>query len=273
MIISVYSYINYKEIILDWINHPANKKSGARKNLADALSCQTPFISHVLNGDYHFSPEQADACAQWMGLSEVDSNYFLLLVLWARAATKSLKTNLFKQIQKLRDDETVLKKKMKIKDGLSPENQSIYYSHWHYSAIHMALLIKELQTIEAIKEHFKISQKRLVSIIDFLIQIQLVGEKSGRLVVLKPMIHLEKESPLLIQHHTNWRLRAVESIQQNTSNSQTTQLNYSGTMSLEAEDFDWMKQKLSNLLKEVSEKIKDSKDEKLICFNFDCFEI
>ena len=273
MIISVYSTTDYKSLILDWINHPANKKSSSRKALAEALNCQTPFVSHVLNGDYHFSAEQAEACAQWMHLSEQETNYFILLVLWARAGTKSLKSHLFKQIQRIREDETVLKKKVKFENALSWENQTIYYSSWQYAAVHMALLIPQLRTLDALEDHFKIPQKRLLQIINFLLEMGLIKEENRSFKVMKPMLHLENTSTLLLQHHTHWRLKALESFQNTQQTQQNRQLSYSGAISLSAEDFEWMKQRLSNLLKEVSDKIKDSPDEKLICLNFDCFEI
>jgi uncharacterized protein (TIGR02147 family) len=271
MIISIYSHTNYKQIVLEWMEHPANKKSSTRKKLAEAMNCQTPFISHVLSGDYHFSLEQTEACAHWMNLSESETNYFMYLVMWARAGTSSLKNHLFQQIKKMREEETVLKKKLKIEDILSPEAQLVYYSSWHYAAIHMALLIPELQTIDALTMHFKLSNKRILQLIDFLIKIGLVRESRGLLKVVKPMIHLEKSSPLLLQHHSQWRLKAIDELQSLSTGS--TALNYSGAIALSNDDYSWIKLRLSELLKEISERIKNSKDETVVCLNFDCFEI
>lgn len=273
MIIDIYHYIDYKKVILSWIDHPTNKGSGARKSLAEALSCQTPFISHVLNGDYRFSPEQALACANWMGMNEKETQYFTLLVQWARAGTAGLKAYVNKQIQQLRQDETLLKKKVLSDDSLSAENQSLYYSAWYYCAIHMALLNKDMQSINSLEKHFSLPKKKIVSIIDFFIKIGLVEEKNGRLTVVRPSLHLENNSPLLTQHHFNWRLKALETLQEKSGDPDSTHLNYSGAISLAAEDYDWIKQKLSALLKEIANRVKDSKDEKVICLNFDCFEI
>ena len=273
VIISVYSTTDYKSLILDWINHPANKKSSTRKSLAEALHCQTPFISHVLNGDYHFSVEQAEACAQWMNLSEQETSYFLLLVLWARAGTKTLKAHLHNQIQNIRENETVLKKKLSLDETLSHENQTIYYSSWHFAAIHMALLNPQLRTLDSLEAHFKLTQKRVFYVISFLLKIGLIKEDNQSFKVIKPMLHLENTSSLLLQHHTHWRLKALENFQNYQNTQQNKLLSYSGAISLSKDDFDWLKQKMSNLLKEISDKVKDSPDETLIGLNFDCFEI
>jgi len=273
MIIDIYSNLNYKNVIRSWIEHPTNKGSGVRKSLAKALSCQTPFISHVLNGDYHFSPEQALACADWMGMNEQETQYFSLLVQWERAGTPALKSYLVKQINRLKKDESLLKKKVNIEASLSTENQTIYYSAWFYCAIHMALLNRQLQSIDALQKHFNLPKKKVLLVIDFLIKIGVIEEQNGRFSVLKPTLHLEKDSPLLIQHHNNWRLKALENMQTNFSETDASHLNYSGAISLSAEDYEWIKQKLSETLKEIIDKVKDSNDEKIICLNFDCFEI
>lgn len=273
MILDIYESTNYKKIVLSWIEHPANKKSGVKKELAQAISCQAPFVSHVLNGDYHFSPEQAYACAQWMGLNESETDYFSLLVTWQRAGSNQLKNHLYQKIQKIRKDEVNLKKKVSTDQTLSSNDQITYYSSWHYCAIHMALLNKNLQTFETLQKHFQLSSKRLRHVIDFLIQIGVVTESKGYLKVTKTMIHLEKGSSLVTQHHINWRVKALENLQQSSNDFDNEDLNYSGAISLSEEDFSWIKQKLSALLKEVADKVQNSDDEKLICLNFDCFEI
>lgn len=273
MILDIYEFKDYKEILKKWIDHPANKKVGAKKELAKALACQAPFISHVLNGNYHFSQEQTFACCQWMGLNENETEYFSLLVSWERAGTTHLKNHLNKKIQKLRKEETILKKKVSIDKDLSSESQRIYHSDWSYSAVHMALLNKDLQSLESLQKRFHFTSNRLVKIIDFLMQIGLVEERNGRLKVLNSMIHLEKDSPLTTQHHVSWRLKAIQSLQESNLDSDNDNLHYSGAISLSEDDYAWLKQRLTMLLNDISQKVQNSADEKLICFNFDSFEI
>lgn len=267
--ISIYDYQDYKIYVTDWIKLSPNNGRGQRIKLADALGCQTPFITHVLAGNYHFSLEQAEACARWIGLSEIDSEFFVLMVLKQRAASKHAEALFDRQIIKRRNEENALKKRLKIKEGLSPEDQLQYYSQWQYAAVHMALLIPQFQNMESLQTYFQMTRAQILQILEFLSEVKLIEITPTGLRVKNPIIHLEKTSPLLAFHHTNWRLKSIEAIKEKRNDN----LHYSSVISLSEDDYQWLKSKISLLLQEVADKIKDSKDEKLGALNFDLFEL
>lgn len=269
MKLSIFEYNDYKKFIHDWMDKTPSGGRGQRKALADAIGCQTPFITHVLSGDYHLSMEQAEACARWLQLEEKEFDFFILLVLRNRAGTKTLVNYFDKQLSERRTQQSVLKKRLKIEDTLSSEAQLVYYSSWHYATVHIALLIPTLRTVEALNDHFKISIPRLIAVLDFLIDNGLIESKKNTYRVLKPLIHLEKDSPLLTQHHTQWRLKAVEEIQAKAPES----LHFSGVISLSEADFEWVRERITQLLEQLPQKLKDSADENICCLNFDWFKI
>lgn len=267
--ISIYEFKDYKKYVLEWINRAANNGRGQRKLLADAIGCQTPFITHVLVGNYQFSPEQAEACSKWMGLNDSDTEYFLTLVMLQRAGTKSLESFYQKRISALRERENVLKKRLEIQETLTLENQMVYYSSWHYPAVHMGLLNPALQSIAALQKYFQLPLARVVSVINFLTEIRMVEETKLGYKVLLPVIHLENNSPLITQHHSQWRLRAIENIQSTNLES----LHYSGLISLSKQDYEWVQERLAQLLNDIAEKVKTSPDEQLATLCFDWFTL
>jgi uncharacterized protein (TIGR02147 family) len=267
--LSIFEYKDYKKFILDWMDNTPNQGRGQRKLLAEAIGCQTPFITHVLSGDYHLSLEQADACARYLELNELDTEYFILLIQRQRAGTKSLEFFFTKQIAKLIEQNTILKNRVKIKDSMNIEDQMTYYSSWHYPSIHMALLIPELQNIQALTKYFNLPSARIIAVLKFLEEHQLIEKKNGIFRVKKNMLHLELHSPFLTQHHSLWRQKAIDSIQ----SGKLENLHYSGVMSLSKDDYDWVREKLSTLLEEVVVRIGTSKDEKLASLCFDLFQI
>ncbi|MGZ3772066.1 MAG: TIGR02147 family protein [Pseudobdellovibrionaceae bacterium] len=267
--LSLYEFQDYKKYLHQWMERAPNQGRGFRKQLADAIGCQTPFITHVLNGNYHLSLEQAEACARWLGLNDDETEFFILLVIKGRAGTKGLENTISKQLSQRRASETILKKRLNIKEQMSSQTQMIYYSNWYYAAIHIACLIPQLQTIEALEKYFNLSVPQIVSALEFLTEHGFIEERKLRYRVLKPVLHLEKDSPLLIQHHTQWRLKAVEAIQR----KQNTDLFYSGVMSLSKEDHEWLRERLTQLLEETIHRLKNSKDETLACLNIDWFEL
>lgn len=266
---SIYEYKNYKQFILDWIEATPNEGRGQRKLIAEAIGCQNPFITHVLSGDYHFSPEQAEACARYMGLNEIDSEFFILLVLKQRSGTKTLENLFAKQISSRCEQHAVLKKRLNIKDTMPLEDQMVYYSSWHYAAIHMALMIPELQSTSSLARYFNLQAARIMSVLQFLMDHNLIEQKGSHYKIKKSVLHLEKDSPILTQHHTHWRLRAIEAIQ----TKKPDDLHYSGIMSLSHDDYEWVREKLAALLQEVVEKLGPSKDEKLATLCFDLFQV
>jgi uncharacterized protein (TIGR02147 family) len=267
--LSIYQFQDYKKFLLNWMERGPNQGRGMRKQLADAIGCQTPFITHVLGGDYHLSLEQAEASSRWAGLNDAETEFFLLLVMKARAGTRGLENLVAKQIQQRRLGATVLKSRLNLKEKMNPQDQMIYYSHWYYAAIHMACLIPQLQTIEALGKYFNLTLPQIVGALEFLTEHGLIGKTKDKFRVLKPLLHLERESPLMVQHHTQWRLKALESFLR----KKNSDLFYSGVISLSEEDYEWLRERLTDLLQEAIERIRDSKDEKLACLNLDWFEI
>lgn len=267
--ISVYEYGDYKKFVIHWIERAVNGGRGLRKSLADAVGCQTPFITHVLSGDYHFSPEQAESCARWMGLNDKDTEYFVLLVLRQRAGTRELERHFSKQIARRKEQRLVLKKRVGIRETLTLEDQVTYYSSWIFAAIHMAILNPESRSVEALQNRLRLPRNQVTRAVEFLISRGFVREEQGALKVIKPVLYLDAESPLIGTHHANWRVKAIEAVK----NSPRAGLHYSGAVSLSQQDYEWMREKLAELLEQLANQVRDSKDEKLACFNFDWFEI
>ena len=267
--LSIYEYKDYKRFIIDWMEQGPQKGRGLRKQLAEAMGCQTAFVTHVLSGDYHLSPEQTEAAARWMGLSDLDSEFLLLLVMYRRAGTKSLENMLRRQISERREQQTDLKKRVAIQESLSLEDQMTYYGSWHYAALHMALMNPTLRTIEGLQKYFQLPTTKILSVLDFLLKCGLIKNDKGQFKVAKPVLHLEFNSVLMSQHHTSWRLKSIEAIGSKSHEN----LHYSGVISLSKEDYEWVRERLSQLLKDIIDKIKESPDEQLACLNFDWFRI
>jgi hypothetical protein len=155
-------------------------------------------LQRPLAANYHFSPEQAEACARYMGLNDVDTEFFILLVLKERSGTKTLENLFGKQISQRCEQHSVLKKRLNIKETMLLEDQMIYYSSWHYAAIHMALMIPELQNVSSLARYFNLSLARILSVLQFLTDNNLVEQKGAIYKIKKSVLHLEKDSPISI---------------------------------------------------------------------------
>ncbi len=269
MLPSLFHYRDYRDFLTGQIGAMPNGGRGGRTALAKAINCQLPFVTHVLNGDNHLSLEQAEAAARFFSLNSNETEFFLLLVNYNRAGTLELKKVLENLLEERAKKNKLLKNELKIQDTLSAEDQLKYYSNWIYVAVHMALTIPSLQSQEAISKHFSLSKSVVAEILDFLTSRGFASKQGIQYKPSRTVIHLEKAAPALLNHHANWRHKAVASLIQEKEND----LHYSGVMSCSKKDFPKVRAAIAKALAESIEIVKPSSEEVLLGMCLDVFEI
>lgn len=267
---TVFDYRDYKTYINELIASRPEKGRGMKSAIAEAVGCQKAYVSQVLSGDAHFSLEQADSLNQFMGHSPEESHFFFLLVQLARAGKPSLRRYFEDQIRQVNEKRLVIKDRLKIKDTLSREDQATYYSAWYYAAIHIMLGIEKFQTKDALIKHLGLSQKKVTEVLDFLVSLGLARQSSlGRFEIGPTRIHLERDSPMISKHHTNWRMSAIRSLERASEND----LHYSVVAGMSDEDAVKIRSMILKYIEETLGVIHASKDEGVHCFALDFFPI
>ena len=266
----IFSYLSYKIYINDYLKALPAGGHGYRTKFAEACGCRLSYVTEVLNRQANFSLEQAEALNDLLGHTHEESDYFLLLINYERAGSHALSKRLRSQIEKMREKRLVLKDRVEVKTKLSVEDQSTYYSSWHYAAIHMLVSLEGLQTREALKEYLHLPKERVLEVLDFLVQSNLLKYEKGRYVVGMGKIFLGSDSPNIIKHHTNWRLRAIEALDCGIK----TDLHYSSVVSLRKEDVSVAKEVLVKAIEDVRRIVRDSpRDEVVQVVAMDFFKI
>ncbi len=271
---TLYDFQNYKEY-LNSILEIAGKSRGLRARLAEALNCQSAFISKVLNADAHFSIESAVLISEFLEHSPEEQHYFLLLVQLGRAGSRKLELYYEKQIERIRHDRRQIKKRVVSEEArpLSLEEKAIYYSSWLYVAIHVAVSVQGRDTKAALAEHFQLKLHELSRYLEFLVSAGILAEKAGHYRVGSRLLHLGHDSivdsSLLAKHHTNWRLRAIESLDRQASQD----LHFSSVISFSARDIEKIREVLLKSVEEVDEVIKPSPEETAFCLAIDFFRV
>ncbi|MGZ6480071.1 MAG: hypothetical protein ACXWQE_12255 [Bdellovibrionales bacterium] len=150
---SLFEFNEYKPY-LRLVLGSGKRRSGQRSKLAQFLTCQTAHVSQVLNGDSHFSVEQAYRINAFLGHSREESHFFFLLVNLDRAGSKDLQEYYQAQIDEILRRRSIIKNRVSSTHTIPQEHQTRYYSSWHYVAIHMALSIPELQSRDKLAAYF-----------------------------------------------------------------------------------------------------------------------
>ncbi len=264
---SIFSYSDYKAFLLA-VDHSGAVK-GFRSRVAEATGCQNAFVSQVLNGDVNFNLEQAMRIGSFLKLNEEEHQYFLWMVEHKRAGTRELKDYFSKLMTVLREKNSDIKERVKIAEVLSTEAQTIYCSSWIYSAIHIAVMIPKLNSVEKLAKALSVSVAKTKKAVEFLVRHGFIEDTLTGLVSGKVQIHLSRESENISKYHTLWRLEALKSL----DSGDLSDLHYSGVSSLSVSDVEKIKTMFVDLIENYVRTFEKSPEETLYTFNLDFFKV
>ncbi|MDB5038958.1 MAG: hypothetical protein JWQ35_2486 [Bacteriovoracaceae bacterium] len=266
---SILDHRSYKTYLGVWIKSQPSKGRGVKSRIAQVLRCHPSFISLVVSGDSHLSLEQGEMLNRFMGHTDEASHFFLLLIQLERSGTPELKNYFLKQMNQIIEKQSVLKERLKFKKILPLEMQARYYSYWYYPAVHMALLIPELQKPEALRRYLKLPIQTVSEVLQFLLSTGLAVEKDGKFLTGTTSVHLGADSPMTSRSHTNWRQKIISSLER----IKPQDLHYSSVVSLSRSDVPRIKAALIQAIEEVRDIVKETKEEELFCYTLDLFSL
>lgn len=265
---SIFLQDDYKAFVRDFIASQPRKGRGMSRRIAEHLNIHPAMVSQIFSGSRELTPEQALDLAGFMGLSELEANCFLLLVQIERAGTHRLRETYRQQLRGLQAQAQELKNRLPKDVELNEQARAQFYSGWQYSGVRLASSLAKLNTAQDIAQYLGISPSVAARTLEFLLGTGLcVRHADGHLDIGPKRTHLEATSPLIQQHHRNWRLKALQRMEAEDD----TNLYYSGPMSLSRAALGEVRELLIQLLSQVRSKAESSEADALACLNLDLF--
>ncbi len=266
----MFDFTDYKDFLNKKLDNLDQGGRGSRARMSRAIVCQTAYTAQVLRGHAHFSLEQAEAINDFLGHTEDQGSYFLLMVQLAKAGSEKLRSRFQKQMQEIQKSRALLKNKLEVKSQLAEIEQLRYYNSWIYGAIHAIVSVPGFQSPESIAKRLDLEVRQVSDALEFLIAAKLLErEKKGELTIGQGQIHIGADSPLISKHHINWRLQAIRAIERNPRDG----LHYSSVISISKKDFQNVQKILVETLKEIKTIIRGSDEEQIASLNLDLFEL
>ena len=264
----IFSYIDYRSFIKSKIYNGERARRGELSALAEAIPCQTSYLSRVMAGDSDLSLEQADSAGRHLGFTQDENSFFILLVQYARAGTQSLRAHFKRNIDSAQEERKSLHKRVGLKQVLNKEEQAIYYSIWYYAAIHVMSGIPAMQTKAAMAEELGLPQNKVAEILEFLITTNLVKETAAeKFVTGEGKIHLKKDSKMILRHHSNWRTQAIRSMEKDLESG----IHYSVLLNTSKKDAELLRGMIAKFIEEFMKVVHPSADEETNCLVIDFF--
>lgn len=254
---------------VDYMRFRFKDVHGIKAKFAEHLRIQPAHLSQILSEKLCLNLEQADLANQFFDHSHEEKDFFFLLVLKDRAGTKSLREHFEAQI------EAIAKKRMSVvarlgKEKSIPEEiKGVYYSSWIYSAIDLACTIDSIRTRNALAEKLKLPIEIVSRVLDFLVENGLLKKEGDEYFPTQSWIRLDKSSPHIVKHHTNWRQKAIQNLEVQTDDD----LHYSGIFSLDKKTALRIKDRCLEFIKEQVKEIGESNAEDLYVFEIDLFNL
>ena len=267
--ISIYKFEDFRIYIKERLKEFPNEGYGQPHKLAQFLNVHTTLISQVLGNKKSFSPEQGIKAAEFLGLNEYESDYFLTLIQLDRAGTEQLKRHLRNQLSMKRKSSVELVNRLAKEAEIDERRKAIYYSDWLYAAAFQLVAIKGYDTIESVADYFGISIPKTRRVFDFLIKTGLVIEKKGILKVGVRTIHLDAKSPWINSLHVQWRQKSIQQL----SEEDPFKIHYSCPMTLSLSDVEKIRDMIIEFLEQTDKVLIPSPSEELRCLNIDWFKV
>lgn len=263
---TLYEFDSYRAYLLARME---TKGRGERLAIAKHLSCQPSYVSRVLNGKADFSTEQAHGINELYSHSNHESRFFLLLVQFARAGTASLREFLQNEIREIRKARLQLRKRLDVTESLDPIHQAKFFSSWKYAAIQIAGSLPDCNSSEEIAERLKLPIKQVTETLEFLINLGLLVENKGKLELGPQNIFIGRDSAMINQHHTNWRVRTLESI----DSALPTDVHFTSVMSISRKDALQLSETFVQDLARNQKVVNASKEEDIYAYCLDFYKL
>lgn len=257
---------DYTTVLRHWINTHQGVR-GYHGLLAKAAGCQQSYLSRVLKGEVHLTPEHAVGLAGFWELSPLKTDFFLSLVNLGRAGTPALKKYCQSQINALRKKLSEVPTQFSAQ--LAETREIAYYSSWHMAALHVLCSIGSLSKSELLARHLGLSEEFVQAQLSQLENIGIVKREGKTWRPVPAHLHAPAGSIFHWLHLSNWRQRALHEAQKKDERS----LHYTGIHSLSRSDAQRLRFELLKFVRESAAIVAASPEEQGLCVNIDFFEI
>lgn len=267
-IVKVFEFRDYKEFLKSWLKaHPKGGR-GQLKKMSDYLQVSTTLISQAVNGDKHFSLETAAEITEYMGLNVKETEYFLLLVEHQRAGAFKLKKILEKKIDREQQAGSQMQNRLNADRQLTEEEKMQFYSSWLFSATRILSALPKMNNSKDISDRLNMPLGLVNNIVEFLVEKKLCKFENNKLTYGAYRTHIGKDSPFVVKHHQNWRVRGFQSMELRRDED----LFFTQPMALSIEAAEKIRIMLPGIIEQIHGISGPSESEVVRCLSIDWFE-
>ena len=268
---NVFSYRSYQAVLEEAVKEKrlADGEFNFQK-LADITGIQKSYLSKVRNKKAHLSADQAFGLAEQFGLSEEETEYFILLVEYERTAIDSRRRYLLKQIDRVYQEHRKSDRHVQVKTRIGEQEATLqYYSVPWVQIVHLGLTIERFRrSPQDLATALGVPRQTVADAIEILIRMGLAERKGKSIVSAEDPIHLSKDSPV----YPVWR-NQLKLLSLNRLSLTPDGLDYSFGVTFSATETvrEQIQQRFFQFLKAIEREVKGAASQEVYQLNFDLF--
>lgn len=267
--LDIFDFLEYRQYLKRWFEEARLAGTSNISRISERLGVHTSFLAHVLSGNKNLSFEHATELSEIFGHTDLEREYFFSLLQIERAGTHKLKAYWEKKKRDILEQRTKIKSRVGAYKEFAAEHKAIFYSSWIYLAVFVSTAINDGQTLEQIADFFNLSRNRAEEILNFLLQTGICRLDGAKYKMGPSRIFVGNDSPFVIKHHTNWRIKAIEKMDKREQRD----LFYTAPMSMSVSDFQKVRELLSKAIQSSLDICHLSAAEDVVCLNIDFFSL
>lgn len=221
----IYAETSYKNIIRQAVETKravVGVEHFSYQGLASACHVQKTYLSRVLNGEGQLSADQLFLGLSYLEFDADEQRYILLLHQWERSEVPSRRKILEDELKQIRFAQTKTERHLQTSSSLSEKKDAtMYYLNVNAQLVHMFLTIPHYaEAPSSIAKALGLSDEAMTKILRLLSQLGIISYKNHKIVVESDSLHLPKDAPLASSYRTMMRLKALERMQNESTNEQ-----------------------------------------------------
>jgi hypothetical protein len=241
---------------------------GTSKRLAERLDCHPTYVSQVTKGKAHFNVDQAVAFCSFFALDTEATEFFLDLLHRDRAATPAARAYFDRRLESRLVERANLKKRFRVEETLSAEQEMAYYDGWIPQTVHMYCQLPGRHTADEVSAALGLDPGKARAVLTGLTRHGFLTETDGVFRSARDRVHLGKDSPVIRRGHAQWRQKTVHQLMER---SDDLAVHYSSVVSLSEASVKTVRELIFRHLEETRDEILKSRDESLFVYCLDFY--
>lgn len=267
---NIFEHKNPQKALQNCIFSQPKRGRGLIQTLSNHLRISQPQMSQLFRGSKKYTVENAVAIAQYFKWTNEETNYWIALVEWDRAADYITKKYFENKMNEAKNRAQQIADSFGVHYELDDKDKAEFYSSWIYSAVRLYCSLDNGKSkADVFKAFSELYYDEVNKALTFLIKTGLIKKTDDFFVLGESKTFVKRGSPFLKSHVTNWRLRAVDRINQITDD----EIIFSAPLSISKKGLSLLRKDLQNLISSLSQNLESyGNAEEVVCLNIDLFK-